>query len=70
MLKQITQNPILNLICGLILLATAAIETFESFHELSIGAHHGILVFSIIQIAKSLPEIMHGLKEIEESETT
>lgn len=67
MLKKITQSPFLNLFSGLILLVTAGYETWESFDDFSVGVHHGILVFSLIQIVKSIPEIMHGLKEIEEA---
>jgi len=67
MLHKITQSPFLNLLSGLILLLTSGYETWNSFGEGSIGAQHGILIFSVIHIAKSIPEIMHGLKEIEES---
>ncbi|MEJ6570100.1 MAG: hypothetical protein QNL80_14650 [Akkermansiaceae bacterium] len=67
MLKKIIQSPYLNLLSGLILLITAGYETWESFGEASIGAHHGILIFSLIHIAKSIPEVMHGLKELDEA---
>jgi len=53
---------------GLILLLTAGYETFETLDEFHLAAHHGILVFSLIQIIKTIPEFMHGLKEVEESE--
>jgi hypothetical protein len=73
MLKKITRSPYLNLLSGTILLITAGYETFavaieETATEASVGAHHGILVFAIIHIAKSIPEIMHSLKEFEEAD--
>jgi hypothetical protein len=67
MLKRITQNPYLNLVSGFVLLFTAGFEVWESIGEASVGAHHGILVFSLIHIAKSIPEVMHGFKEFEEA---
>ncbi|MBU0482754.1 MAG: hypothetical protein KKG47_16800 [Proteobacteria bacterium] len=67
MLRKITRSSYLNLLSGLILILSAGIETIEGFGEGSIGAHHGILVFGLIQITKAIPEIMHGLKELEEA---
>jgi hypothetical protein len=67
MLKKIITNPYLNLTSGIILLLTAGFETWKTFGEGSIGAHHGILVFSLIHIAQTLPEIMHGFKELDEA---
>lgn len=67
MLKKITQSPYLNLLSGLILLTTAGYETWDSLEEATMGAHHGILIFSLIQIAKAIPEIMVGLKELDEA---
>jgi hypothetical protein len=67
MLKKITQSPYLNLLSGLILVITAGYETIESLGEASFGAHHGILIFGLIQITQAIPEIMHGLKELEEA---
>ncbi|OQY00365.1 MAG: hypothetical protein B6I26_08350 [Desulfobacteraceae bacterium 4572_130] len=64
MLKKITQSEYLNLISGIILLITSG---YESFAEPSIGAHHGILIFGIIQILRAIPEIVHGLKELEDA---
>ena len=67
MLKKITQSPYLNLFSGAILLFTAGYETWNTFGEASLGVHHGIVVFSIIQIVKTIPKIMHGLKEVEKA---
>jgi hypothetical protein len=49
-------------------LFTAGKETWESIGEFSIGVHHGVLIFSIVQIMQTLPELMHGLKEIDEAQ--
>lgn len=66
MLEKIVKSPYLNLLSGIVLLVMSAFETWDSFGDGSIGAHHGLLVFSVVHILKLLPEIMHGLREIDE----
>ena len=68
MLKKITASPWLNLLAGIILLITSGYEIWDSLGEATLGAHHGVFVFGLIQILKSIPEIMHGLDEIEKGE--
>ena len=68
MLRKITQSPYLNLLSGLVLLVTSAYEIAVTVDGAVIGARHGILVFSLIQILKTLPEVMHGLSEIQEAD--
>ena len=64
MFNSFTQSPFINLLSGLILMLTSGYETWISIEEFSVGAHHGVLVFSLIQILKSLPEILQGSKEL------
>ncbi|MCU7845116.1 MAG: hypothetical protein KZQ93_14900 [Candidatus Thiodiazotropha sp. (ex Monitilora ramsayi)] len=68
MLKYLAQSPYLNFFSGIILFLTSGYETWKSFGEEAIGAHHGILIFSLVHIAKVVPEITQGLKEIEEAD--
>ncbi len=68
MLKRIVDSPYLNLFSGFILLITSSIELVVSFDEYQIGAEHGIFVFSIVQILKVIPELLHSAKELEEAE--
>lgn len=67
MLKQIVRSPYLNLLSGLILLATSGYEIFITANAAVVGVSHGILMFSVIHIIKVIPDIMHGLTEIEEA---
>lgn len=67
-LKKITENPWLNLIAGAILLGTAGYEVWESLAEHTIGAHHGVALFGLLQLLRSIPEVMHGLEKIETGE--
>ena len=68
MLEKIAKSPYLNMLAGIVLITTAGYETWESFGELKLGTHHGVLVFGFIQILKSLPEVLHGVKEVREGE--
>lgn len=68
MLKRITQSPYLNLLSGLILLASSGYEVFITANQAVVGVSHGILMFSIIHVFRVIPDIMHGLTEIEEAE--
>jgi len=67
MLETITRSPYLNLFSGIVLLITSGYETWRTIAHFSLGVHHGVLVFSIIQILKTLPEIMDGTKELAEA---
>ncbi|NCB38933.1 MAG: hypothetical protein EOM80_09195 [Erysipelotrichia bacterium] len=67
MLKKITQSPYLHLISGIVLFFTAGYETITTFKEASIGSHHGVLFFSVVQIVKVIPELMHGFTEFKEA---
>ena len=68
MLKTITQSPYLNLLSGLVLLGTSAYEIAMTVDETTFGVRHGILIFSLVQIAKVIPEILHGLEQIQEAD--
>jgi hypothetical protein len=67
MLKKIVESPYLNIIAGVILILAAGVEIYETVEESQVGAHHGLFVFAIIHILKSIPEILHGLDDIEKA---
>lgn len=67
MLKAIVQSPFLNLLSGIILFITSGFETWETIGEVSLKAHHGIFIFSIIQCFKSIPEILHGFEKVDQA---
>lgn len=68
MLKKIVCSPYLNFLAGFILLITSGIEVFESIESTKVGTHHGVFIYAIIHIVKSIPEILHGLDDIEKAE--
>ena len=48
------------------LFLTAGTEVWNGIEELKIGAHHGILLFSIVNIIKVVPEFFEGAKDFAE----
>ena len=67
-LKRIVENPYLNIIVGLLFLYSGLSETvheFEGFANFEIGAHHGVIIFAILNILKTLPDLFEGLEYIE-----
>ena len=74
LITNILKSPILNLLGGLTLIGTSGYEIFEVVEGLGeiainpyVGADHGVFVFSIIHLLKVIPEVMHGLEELEKS---
>jgi hypothetical protein len=65
MFKKFLHSPHLSLFAGVVLLLTAGYETFTTLETFTVGAHHGILLFSLIHIAKAIPELKEGIGQIE-----
>jgi hypothetical protein len=65
MFKKILHSPHLSLFAGVVLLVTAGYETITTLETLTLGAHHGILLYSLIHIAKAIPELKEGIGQIE-----
>jgi len=66
-LKNFSENPWVNLISGLVLVYTSGIEVFDSLdEEFKAGVHHGVFLFGIIQLLRSLPEFVEGATRIRE----
>ncbi|MCX8239117.1 MAG: hypothetical protein OSB05_09880 [Akkermansiaceae bacterium] len=64
-IKKITENPYLNMGVGIIFLWSGISETLSELQELEefkMGAHHGVIIFSIMHILKTLPDIFEGLE--------
>ena len=64
MLNNFVKNSFVSLLSGLILLLTSGYEVWSTIGEFTVGAHHGIFIFSIVQILKVFPEIFQGTKEL------
>lgn len=66
-LRAIVKSPFTNLIAGIILLITCIMETIQEISEsgFEVGAHHGLLIFSLLHILKAIPDIFEGLEYVE-----
>ncbi len=63
---RLISSPWLTLVGGLALLVTSLWETIESLSDASVGAHHGVLLFSIVQVLKVLPDLLDGIRDAHE----
>jgi len=69
-IKAILASPYLDLVTGLILFVSGMAESWQEFQTLDgfqFGVHHGVVLFSIVQIIKSLPDIFEGLEYISQA---
>ncbi|MBT8421457.1 MAG: hypothetical protein KJO08_11445 [Gammaproteobacteria bacterium] len=67
-LKRITESPYLNIVIGLLMFYSGASEAWNELHELeevTVGAHHGVILFSLLHILKTIPDIFEGLEHIQ-----
>jgi hypothetical protein len=61
-LKKIKDNPTLNLLAAGILLVSTLLEMTDStLLDVSIGAHHGLLIFSAFHILKCIPDFLGAI---------
>ena len=69
-IEKFVNNPYVNFLTGLALLYTSGLEVFDSLDEdFKMGAHHGVLIFGILQVLRSLPEFVEGSKKMKESKS-
>ena len=65
---RVLSSPWLNFLVGLVLVFSSGWETVQAFleEENTLGAHHGVLLFSIVQVLKILPELMEAARSVDE----
>ena len=67
-LKRVVENPYLNLIMGLLFFYSGiseALREFEELGEYKTGAHHGVMLFAVLHIFKTLPDLFEGLEYVD-----
>ncbi len=68
-LRRIIGNPLFNLVVGIFLLISSLCEAgdtlWENLVHLNLKAHHGIVIFAIMNIIKTIPELFEGLEHIQ-----
>ncbi len=69
-LKRIVKNPYINIIVALLLFYSGISETVHELRELEgfkVGAHHGVILFAVLQIFKTIPDLFEGLEYIDDA---
>ena len=59
-LKSVIENRWIKIIVALALFFSAGAEVFDNLEEFDVGAHHGVLLYSILNIFKTLPDFFEG----------
>ena len=71
-LKRIVSNAYANLFVGVILLITCLMEIWDTMVEDLVGmdvkGEHGLIIFAVAHILKTLPDIMESLGRLEMAE--
>ena len=65
-INSAVDNRWVKMFVALTLFLTAGAEVWNGINELEVGAHHGVLLFSIVDIIKTLPEFFEGAKDFAE----
>ena len=65
-MEKFTGNRWIGLTVSGILIATALSEVVEDVSD--IRAHHGLLVFGVFNLFRTLPDLFHGASVFEEAE--
>jgi len=67
-IKRIVENPYLNILVGVIFLLSGLSEIVHELKELEevkLAAHHGVVLFAILHIFKTLPDFFEGLEYVD-----
>ncbi|RIK84796.1 MAG: hypothetical protein DCC68_00465 [Planctomycetota bacterium] len=71
-LHRVAHHPVLNLLAGLILLLTGMLEALativKGMFDLPLGVHHGAILFGFLQMIKALPDVMKGVRFVDDGE--
>ena len=73
-LKAIIDNPFLSLVISLVLLVTSLLEAWDTFfvdiRQLHFRAHHGLMLFALLNTLKALPDTVEGIEYLVKSQET
>lgn len=71
-LKRVADHPFMNITAGAFLVGTGLFEgaasIYEELADVPIGGHHGMAVFGIIHILRTLPDLLEAMHFVEEGE--
>lgn len=68
-LRRIVENPYLNLFVGILFLLSGLSEAWETLRDDIFNLHfrgsHGIIIFSIMHVMKTIPDFFEGLEYVQ-----
>ena len=68
-IRRIVENPFLNLVVGIILLISGLSEAWGAIWDdivnLNLKAHHGIIIFAILNIIRTIPDFFESLEHVQ-----
>ncbi len=70
LLRRITKNPSINILVGIIFLATGLVETWRELDNLTIGTHHGAIFFGLLHVLKYFPDFIEGADYLQKNRAT
>jgi hypothetical protein len=63
-IRNFVEHPVTNLSVGLLLFSSGVVEAYGSlytdFTQMNIGAHHGMMLFGVMNVLASIPDIIEG----------
>lgn len=70
-LRRLIENPNTNLLVGLILFSTGLSEAWDTLSydvsHLHFSVHHGIMVYGLFSMVKTIPDIFSSLQYVHQS---
>jgi hypothetical protein len=67
-MRSFVENPYTNLIIGMILFGSGLSEAWNTLHNdivhMNIKVHHGVMIFGIFSMLKTLPDIFLSLEHV------
>jgi len=64
-LKALVKHPYTQLFTGMVLIVSGLFEVWDDImnarNSFRLGVHHGVVLFGIVQILGSLPDLVEGL---------
>jgi hypothetical protein len=66
--RKITDSPSVNITVGVIFFLTGLIEIWNDIEDITIGAHHGAVLFGLFHIIKYVPDLIEGLEYVQKSQ--
>jgi len=72
-LKRLVASHYLNLFVAMVLFYSGLSEAWHDFQaigEFRFGMHHGIVLYSLLQMVKVLPELFEGMEHLTEVSET